>query len=288
MVISARTQLGLQKMSNQEMIAMLQAMKETSQKEQVHIQAHLDELVPKLRELEKEVKAWGEDLPYVPPTKSAVSKSVFRGMTDGKYGELFKTGKFVGDEYLYLITKGVEDCSKMVRIGDYFSTTAFKNMKYGAYRYLMGKNEAAWITCQKGVISGLYYDNLNRICFEFGFDMDNDKYHAPETQMPLFNRIAKLITFIELGDIETVYLPAGRNNGAPKTSGVKITNTSEFNVYVVDTSWNKLIIRTDGFGVKGHFRLQPCGPGHLDRKLIWIDSFEKKGYVRRPKAVIRD
>jgi hypothetical protein len=29
------------------------------------------------------------------------------------------------------------------------------------------------------------------------------------------------------------------------------------------------------FVVAGHARLQPCGPGRVDRKLIWIDSFIK-------------
>lgn len=29
------------------------------------------------------------------------------------------------------------------------------------------------------------------------------------------------------------------------------------------------------FVVAGHARLQPCGPGHKDRKLIWVDSFLK-------------
>lgn len=292
MIISARSQLGLRMMTNPDLLAMLQAKKSCLNWEHDYLQARINEeeaeLSKKLVELGGDIKDWADNIPSNSPKDKKVSTRIFEDMTSGKYGELFKTGKYVGDEFLFLITKGVEDCSKMIKIGDYFSTTAFKNMKYGAYRYLLGKNEAVWMTCQKGIISGLYYHDLNKICFEFGFDLDNDKYHAPNTQNAIFNRIAKIITFIELGDIETVYLPAGRNNGKSKKSGGKITNTTEFNVYVVDTSWNKLIIRTEGFGVMGHFRLQPCGPGHVDRKLIWIDSFEKHGYVRKPRAAVRD
>ncbi len=95
----------------------------------------------------------------------------------------------------------------------------------------------------------------------------------------------KIMIFIELGDIEIVEILKGRNNGKPKSNG-KITNTSEYTVYVVDSSWNKLIIRTDGFAVMGHFRLQPCGINFSDRKLIWINAFEKHGYKRSPKAKI--
>ena len=29
------------------------------------------------------------------------------------------------------------------------------------------------------------------------------------------------------------------------------------------------------FIVKGHARLQPCGPGNTDRKLIWVDAYPK-------------
>ena len=39
-------------------------------------------------------------------------------------------------------------------------------------------------------------------------------------------------------------------------------------------------IRTESFKVTGHWRFQPCGVGMLERKLIWIDTFEKSGYVR--------
>lgn len=53
----------------------------------------------------------------------------------------------------------------------------------------------------------------------------------------------------------------------------------------LDASWYTTIVRTEGFGVKGHFRLQPCGEGRKDRKLIYIHEFQKHGYVRRAKML---
>ena len=281
------------------MQTMLAAFQNTSAHEMEFLKKHQTELSQKLIDVGHQIKSMGEevpeiadDLPYaLPDNNPEVAKlknELFKKTINGKYSVLIKEGKMdFKNEYIFLITKGVEDCSKMIRIGDHFSTRAFKNMKFGTYRYLLGNSQAIWMICQKGIITGIYYDERDMTAFEFDFDLDEDKYYAPKTQMEAFNRVAKLITFIELGDIETVILPPGRNNGKTRNQG-KVTNTSEFNVYVVDASWNKLIIRNEGFGVHGHFRLQACGPGYKDRELIWIKSFEKKGYIRRPKAAIRE
>lgn len=189
------------------------------------------------------------------------------------------------DSKLYLICDGVEKCSKMIRIGDNFSTKAFKNIGFGKHTYLLGKNEMTRFICDKGVIKGIYWDRQNGIAFDYGFDLESDGYFFNERYSEQFNRVAKIITFVELGDIDVVELERGRNNGKPKNDG-KVTNTSEYTVYVVDSSWNQLIIRTTGFAVMGHFRLQSCGINHADRKLIWINAFEKHGYKRQPKASI--
>jgi len=185
----------------------------------------------------------------------------------------------------YLICNGVEECSKMIRIGDTFSSRALKNVSFGHHLYLLGKHETCKFICQVGFIKGCYYNNEKNIYFEFGFDLNENGYFFNTKYAAEFNRILKIMTFVELGDIEVTILEKGRNNGKDKKDG-KITNTSNYTVYVVDSSWNKLIIRTEGFAVKGHFRLQPCGVGHADRKLMWIDAFEKHGYKRRPRAEI--
>lgn len=55
-----------------------------------------------------------------------------------------------------------------------------------------------------------------------------------------------------------------------------------------DCSWYTTVIRNEGFSVKGHFRLQPCGVGKQDRKLIYIREFQKHGYVRRARLLLND
>lgn len=187
--------------------------------------------------------------------------------------------------YNYLILQGVETCAAMIRIKDNFSCSIFNKIKDGEHVYLLGKTEFYGFTKFNGAIRGCFWNSDRHVAFETAFHLEKDRYYFHPAFREDFNRMVRLMTFIELGDIEIIELPAGRNNGKPKKDG-KITNTANNTVYVVDSSWNKLIIRTDGFAVKGHFRLQPCGVGMNDRKLIWIDAFEKHGYTRRPKAEI--
>lgn len=187
--------------------------------------------------------------------------------------------------FIFLIQPSVEKCAAMIRINENFSCIIFNKIKDGDYMYLLGKNSFFHFIKFNGVIRGNFWNKENHIAFEVGFHLIKDEYYFPQSEAEVFNRLVRLMTFIELGDIETIILEKGRNNGKAKKDG-KITNTSEFTVYVVDSSWNQLIIRTEGFAVMGHFRLQPCGIGFNDRKLIWINAFEKHGYKRSPRAEI--
>jgi hypothetical protein len=42
------------------------------------------------------------------------------------------------------------------------------------------------------------------------------------------------------------------------------------------------------FTVRGHFRVQPCGAGRKDYRLIWIDQFTKGSFVRRAGKSVAD
>ena len=66
--------------------------------------------------------------------------------------------------------------------------------------------------------------------------------------------------------------------------GNKIINETSTRITIIDSFWNKTIMRLEGFDVSGFFRLQPCGPGNMDRTLIWINPFRKNGYVRHAKS----
>jgi hypothetical protein len=186
----------------------------------------------------------------------------------------------------YLICESVFKAAELVKIGGNFTSRTFKDVYLGVYTYLLGKTQMVRFKVGIGLINGFYYDSEKGITFDFFLNISTGSFLLEGVyDEKIFTSIMKIMTFVELGDIEIVTLEAGRNNGKPKNAG-KITNTANNTVYVVDSSWNQMIIRTTGFAVRGHFRLQPCGPENIDRKLLWISAFEKHGYKRRPKAEI--
>lgn len=65
-----------------------------------------------------------------------------------------------------------------------------------------------------------------------------------------------------------------------KDSTGKYLNETLNNITYLDSKWFTTLVKSDGFLVSGHFRLQPKKKdGAWTKELIWIDSFEKEGYT---------
>lgn len=59
-------------------------------------------------------------------------------------------------------------------------------------------------------------------------------------------------------------------------------NDTGLNITYLTSKWFTNIVRTQGFNVSGHFRLQPKKVnGEWTKELIWINPFEKHGYRSR-------
>ena len=91
----------------------------------------------------------------------------------------------------------------------------------------------------------------------------------------------KTLIFILFTEQEIVHLPPGRKTGT-RAQG-KVINDSKFPVTVVDSSWNKFLIRNEPFDVRGHLAIRACGVGRKDRRLTWINPYTKSGYKRKAK-----
>ena len=88
--------------------------------------------------------------------------------------------------------------------------------------------------------------------------------------------------FLKYADVEVVTVYGKQRKVLPDKSDV-IENKSGLRIKYIDSRWLREIIRTEGFKVRGHFRLQPMKDedGEWTRKLIYINEFEKHGYHRR-------
>ena len=97
-----------------------------------------------------------------------------------------------------------------------------------------------------------------------------------------FIRALKVLIMKRYGKVET-YTIEGKEQR--KIGNSYVVNKAPFPIHRLDSSWFKTIIRTKGFGVKGHWRLQACGKGWKEHKLIFITGFQKHGYIRRAPAL---
>jgi hypothetical protein len=63
-------------------------------------------------------------------------------------------------------------------------------------------------------------------------------------------------------------------------NGEKYLNNTDFVITQLDSKWFTNLVKSEGFNVRGHFRLQPYKKdGQWTRELIWIDEFQKTGYT---------
>lgn len=91
-----------------------------------------------------------------------------------------------------------------------------------------------------------------------------------------------LLTFIKYCDIETKVLQPKKKL---REFGVHYYNETKQTIKVLDSTWFTNLVKSDGFKVRGHFRLQPYGTGMSRKKWIWINDFTKDGYASQAKKL---
>lgn len=89
--------------------------------------------------------------------------------------------------------------------------------------------------------------------------------------------LLSILNFIKYADIEIKVLPS---NKKIKEFNCKYINDTSSNIKILNSTWFTTLIQTDSFKVSGHFRLQPKKKnGEWIKELIWIEEYEKSGYV---------
>jgi len=88
----------------------------------------------------------------------------------------------------------------------------------------------------------------------------------------------KMIFFLDLAEVETIFLPAGRRHGT-QGSDNHLRNQEVFDMTIVTANWNRAI-QLDPVPVSQHSKWQHYGPGAKLKKRIDIES-----YFRRPYTV---
>lgn len=218
-----------------------------------------------------------------------------------------------GHKFFY-ITQKVQEHSELIKY-EKINLGWFRNLKNQLSTYITNRHEFfRFKVIEKKEILILhfykdptlseeqfnYYRSLDVPYAEFNgykFDtfkiyIDEEKYpdgFMPENEIWQQNptnkqRFVKLLLFVELSEPVIEILKDNQkiklDETWEKSMDGKVLNESGLNVILVNTMWNKVIIKDSGFSVKGHIRIQPYGPGRNLYKPIWIDEFQKNGYIR--------
>lgn len=121
--------------------------------------------------------------------------------------------------------------------------------------------------------------------FDEAFDNSMAFESIIEHKKAIFTCMAVLL-MKKYGEVETVECSGNSKTKISETED--FYNGAPFSVTRIDSTWLRTIVRTEGFQVRGFWRLQACGRNWGERKLIYIDSFQKHGYVRRAKKLIQE
>lgn len=147
-------------------------------------------------------------------------------------------------------------------------------------------------TCLKDVLMSAYALELNstngtclflskRIIDKLGDGMD-ELEKVQDACKHMTEKIAILLMFEKYAKVETETAKHGKTVKS-RIINDRVKNVTPFDIRVMDSSWFTKIYRDEDYEVRGHFRLQPCGEGKKDRKLIYINPFVKHGYHRNAK-----
>lgn len=116
--------------------------------------------------------------------------------------------------------------------------------------------------------------------FEYLIDDDDSRfvYEDNDAAMHSFALVC-LFLFKQFANVETKVLTANKRT---KVHGSKYVNDTDVDITYLDCTWWTNLIRSEGFDVKGHVRLQPKKKdGEWTKEMIYIKPFKKHGYTRK-------
>lgn len=121
--------------------------------------------------------------------------------------------------------------------------------------------------------------------------IDNDFYNISGDTIQNSYDVYTVVTyelFKQYAELETAYVDRDKRPRQKVGKEKFLSKDFPYKIDIITSNWFTEIVRSKGFSVRGHFRLQPCGKGREERKLIWINPFEKDGYTLRARKTIQN
>ncbi len=144
----------------------------------------------------------------------------------------------------------------------------------------------------------VFHQNGSLVAFSCAEDLSKEENNylwfdgvAFQTLLEFTEYIRAVICFSLFKTYATVETEVVNLNKKIKPEGESepLYNAIPFPVTWLNCNWFTNIIRSQGFGVRGHFRMQPIKVnGEWTRELIWINPFQKNGYTRKATIVLNE
>lgn len=197
----------------------------------------------------------------------------------------------------YLMSKPSIEISKKINVGEEkFDGKMFGGLPVGRkitilinenlfYRYFITPTSilCIWVTTEPIIHEG--EERMYMKYTTFRINTENGYLSYPESDpfaVELFKNFIQYLIFLEFSELETVTLKPNVKVGTKK-QGLYL-NDSNSDVVIVDSTWNRIIVKVGEFKVSGHLRFQKIGGiGSHKRKLIYIKEYTKEGYTRNAK-----
>ncbi len=204
----------------------------------------------------------------------------------------------------YLVTNTVHDKLDLLKVkkdskGE-FNWTVFNNIPHCKKTFILTPiKDWGGGGCLRILVEGNVIEFCH-VCFRFNegekvkgkafwtlFYIDRvNNFHAEHCKhsnvQDIYEFVYKLLCFVFLSENEYEIIAAGSSNKATKKNG-KIKNDLPIPITIINSKWNVTTIRAEGFLVSGHFALRRCGTGRCETRMVYIEPYQKTGYIRHAK-----
>lgn len=127
--------------------------------------------------------------------------------------------------------------------------------------------------------SGNFYIDFDAFRLTPAKIFHTQEYQYPDPIHDAIKMFIKVLIFLKCTNVVEIFeMKPKQKARVEHCNDKKWINKSGITVTLVNSDWNKMYYRTEEFEVSGHARFQRHGKGNQLVKLIWIDSYEKKGY----------
>jgi hypothetical protein len=184
------------------------------------------------------------------------------------------------DTKILKLTKGVAENCRLINLDSIKENVRSVNFNFTDIVILLENDNQGIVKINR---LGEDFEYLHISGLNTAYKLTFDRYSFltkeflfPENEDSKF--VIQLLTYLFYGDITEKHVKP--KSKVALGSFQSFVNNSKLDITIINSLW-KQRISTDGFKVRGHFRLQPFGIERKKRKLIWIEEFEKDGYNRK-------